>query len=70
MVSGDEAFLFPILEMACGNIEYINEVTYLYNAGTGSNVKTLYHDEQERNAIYIRLLPKYDCLPRYQKELR
>jgi hypothetical protein len=38
--AGDEAFIFPILEMSCKNIEYIDEITYIYNAATGSNVHT------------------------------
>jgi hypothetical protein len=66
MVSGDEAFMLPILEMTCGNIVFVDELAYLYNAGTGSNVHSLFHDEQERNAIYIRLLERYPCHPRFR----
>ena len=51
--------------MACGQIEYLEEYTYVYNAGTGSNVGSMVYDTQRNNALYIRLKDKYNCLPEY-----
>jgi hypothetical protein len=46
LAAGDEAYIFPILEMSCKNIEYIDEVTYLYNGGTGNNVRRAFKRQQ------------------------
>lgn len=69
LAAGDEAYIFPILEMSCRNIEYIDEVTYLYNGATGNNVRKAFKKVQEENAIYIRLQKKYPCLAVYQNPL-
>ena len=69
LAAGDEAFIFPMLEMSCRNIEYIDEATYLYNGGTGNNVRRAFKKVQEENAREIRLLKKYSCLPIYQNPL-
>jgi hypothetical protein len=34
----DNAFYFCVLEMSCGEVEYIPELTYKYNMFTGNNV--------------------------------
>jgi hypothetical protein len=69
LAAGDEAYIFPILEMSCRNIEYIDEVTYLYNGATGNNIRSAFKALQEENAIFIRLQPKYTCLALYQNPL-
>ena len=67
--AGDEAFIFPILEMSCKSIEYIDEVNYLYNGDTGNNVRKAFKKIQVDNAIEIRLKKKYNCLEMFQNPL-
>lgn len=67
--AGDEAYIFPILEMSCKSIHYIDEVNYLYNGDTGNNVRKAFKKQQVDNAIYIRLKKKYSCLEMYQNPL-
>lgn len=67
--AGDEAYIFPIIEMSCKNIEYIDEITYIYNGATGSNVRKQMKAIQQKNAIYIRLQKKYQCHPLYENPL-
>ena len=42
-------------------MEFIDEVAYLYNAGTGFNVRFAQNGLQAVNAHDIRLLAKYPC---------
>lgn len=63
----DETFILPILQMACDSIEYIDEYVYLYNYGTGENDGEVRHQIQEDAAFYVRQLPRYTCLQKYQK---
>jgi hypothetical protein len=55
--------------MSCRSIEYIDEAAYLYNGATGNNVRSAFKKQQEVNAIFIRLLKKYNCLEMYQNPL-
>lgn len=63
----DETFILPMLEMACDSIEYIDEYVYLYNYGTGENDGEIHHDLQSEAALYVRELPRYSCIEKYQK---
>jgi hypothetical protein len=63
----DETFIMPMLEMACDSIEYIDEYVYIYNYGTGENDGEIHHKVQSDAALYVRSLPRYECLEKYQK---
>ncbi len=59
-VSGDLAFMYPMLEMAAGRISFIDEILYIYNCETPDN------DFKERLIMQlhaehvIRGMPKYE----------
>lgn len=36
-VAYDYAMMYPIMELSCGHIKYIDEFQYLYSTGTGLN---------------------------------
>lgn len=59
--------MLPILEMACDSIEYVDEFVYLYNYGTGENDGEIHHDLQSEAAVYVRQLPRYECVSKYAK---
>ena len=58
-VTWDNAMYFPIMEMSCGKVLYLPEITYQYNTGTGMNDYAIYGKEQAAIKKYIRRLPKY-----------
>jgi hypothetical protein len=35
--NADNAYMYAMLELSCGRVEYIPEITYKYNVGTGYN---------------------------------
>jgi hypothetical protein len=37
----DNAIFYPVFEMACGEVEYLPEITYKYNTYTGNNVDNM-----------------------------
>ena len=62
----DEVICLPMLEMSCGNIEFINEYLYLYGYGTGLNDRQVDEKLQYNIAQYVKLkMPKYQCNPKF-----
>lgn len=55
-----------MLEMSCGNIEFINEYLYLYSYGTGLNDRMVDEKLQWNIAQYVKFkMPKYQCNPKF-----
>lgn len=51
----DNAFYFCVLEMSCGEVEYLAELTYKYNMFTGNNVfEQAKKVDRAKNAAQIR----------------
>lgn len=50
----DEVICLPMLEMSCGNIEYIDEHLYFYAYGTGLNDRQVDDKLQYSIAQYVR----------------
>jgi hypothetical protein len=62
----DEVICLPMLEMSCGNIEFINEYLYLYSFGTGLNDRQVDEKLQYSIAQYVKFkMPKYECNTKY-----
>lgn len=57
----DEAILLPMLEMSCGNFQYVEEYVFLYGYGSGNNDGMVRPEEQKKAQEYIRSLPVYKC---------
>lgn len=58
----DEVICLPMLEMSCGNIEFIKEYNYLYVYGTGFNDRQVDEHLQYNIAQYVKKQkPKYQC---------
>jgi glycosyltransferase involved in cell wall biosynthesis len=59
----DFALMFPMIEMSGGNFKCISNVLYKYNREHVESHNTIggkKHNEQTRNANYVRSLKKYD----------
>jgi glycosyltransferase involved in cell wall biosynthesis len=64
----DEVICLPMLEMSCGNIEYIDDFFYLYVYGTGYNDRLVDSSLQWSIANYVKTkMPKYECNQKYAK---
>lgn len=59
----DNAFYFCVMEMSCGEVEYLPELMYKYNMFTGNNV---FEKDQRRsrvdNAAKIKMKMPYKCI--------
>lgn len=62
-VSGDQAFMFPMLEMAGPKGKFIDEVLYVYNIDNPLNDFKINRPEQAEATAYIRSQPRYEVLP-------
>lgn len=60
----DCAMMFPMLEMAAGRIEFINDVLYIYNCTNPINDFRVSAMRQDILARHIRALPRYQKLDR------
>jgi len=58
----DLAFMFPMLEMAGSRIQYLDEVSYVYNLSNPINDHKVNHDMQLKLEREIRNKKKYDIL--------
>lgn len=64
----DEVICLPMLEMSCGNIEYIDDYFYLYVYGTGFNDRLVDSTLQWSIANYVKTkMPKYTCNKKYDR---
>jgi glycosyltransferase involved in cell wall biosynthesis len=68
-MSGDQAFMFPLLEMAGHHSKYISEILYVYNAITPLNDHKKDRELQVLLRNCIRALPKYSKLSRPKVEI-
>jgi hypothetical protein len=50
----DNAIFYPIFEMSCGEVEYLNEITYKYNTYTGNNVDNMEEEYRKSTSEEIR----------------
>jgi hypothetical protein len=51
----------PMLEMACGRVEHLNEFQNLYNIDTGFNDDYIHLDLQRKIDKDVRAQRKYQC---------
>jgi hypothetical protein len=58
--ANDFAIMMPILEMAAPYLEYLPELTYLYDSGTGLNNFQSKKEIQERNVKTVSKRKMYD----------
>ncbi len=58
-VAYDLAMMFPMLEMAGTHIQYIPDVSYIYNYDTPINDAKIHFEEQAAADRYLRRQPKY-----------
>lgn len=59
----DNAFYFCVLELSCGGVEYLPELTYKYNMFTGNNIfEQARKSERASNAAKIRNKTAYSCI--------
>jgi len=56
----DLAFMFPILEMSGGQIEYIRDILYIYNRNNPIAIGRVNRKGQAFFDSYIRSLPRYE----------
>lgn len=59
-ITCDVAIYLPLMELACGRVEHINEFQYLYNTETGLN-DYIQLDFQKKTDKDIRAKKKYQC---------
>ena len=57
--AGDQAFMFPMLEMAAEKSRYIPEILYVYNVANESRDGAINEPRQVEMSNYVRSLPKY-----------
>ena len=57
--TGDQAFMIPMLEMACNKSEYISDILYVYNDANTSNDSNTNNFNQVEMANYIKTKQKY-----------
>lgn len=57
--TGDQAFMIPMLEMACEKSEYIPDILYVYNDSNIGNDSNTNSRNQVEMANYIRTKKKY-----------
>jgi glycosyltransferase involved in cell wall biosynthesis len=69
-MAGDVGFVLPMLEMASGHFEFVDEVLYLYNRKNPLNDHIVNLAKQAAFDQYIRSLPPYEPLsqPPYYHE--
>ena len=60
--SNDVAMYLPILEMAHRRVNYIPEISYMYNCNTGLNNHRVRRKEQKGNERKIKTKPAYEGL--------
>lgn len=58
-ISGDQAFMFPMLEMAGSRGRYIDEILYVYNIDNPLNDFKISRAEQAEATAYIRSQKRY-----------
>lgn len=58
-ISGDQAFMFPMLEMAGKHGRYIDDVLYTYNIDNPLNDFKISRPDQAETTAYIRSRPRY-----------
>jgi len=68
-VSCDMAFMFPMLEMACGKIKFIDEVLHVYNCATPLNDYKKKLIKQIDTGNFIKIKEKYKPLPSYKRNI-
>ena len=61
-VTGDGAWIFPILELSGGRVKYIPETLYVYNRANPICDAEIRPLEQRTAAEYIRQLDRYEPL--------
>jgi hypothetical protein len=65
-VAYDYAMMYPIMELSCGHIKYIDEYQYLYSTGTGLNdYEVLGQDQKNLGEAILKKTP-YECSPKYK----
>jgi len=60
--TADLGYMFPMMEMSGGRIEYIEDVLYIYNRATPINDNKVAVERQIFLASYLRSLPSYKKL--------
>lgn len=65
-MTGDQAFVLPMLEMAGERSRYIHDILYIYNVANPTRDGTLHEKRQLDVAKYIRSKPKYTRIERLQ----
>lgn len=58
----DFSYMFPMLEMAAGNIQFIDQVLYIYNTKNTINLFKTFLQQQLHNNYIIRSKQKYNPL--------
>jgi glycosyltransferase involved in cell wall biosynthesis len=61
-VTGDAAWIFPILELSGGRVKYIPDILYVYNRANPMCDAVVRRSEQQIAAEYIRQLDRYESL--------
>jgi hypothetical protein len=65
-VAYDYAIMYPLMELACGRIKYVNEFQYLYSTGTGLNdYEVLERDQKDLGEAILKKTP-YPCSEKYK----
>jgi hypothetical protein len=67
-VTWDQAFLFPMLEMADGRIKFIDQILYIYNQANPLNDFKQHLRKQLCCERVIRARPKYEPLDAAQAQ--
>lgn len=58
-ITTDQAYMFPMLEMAGDRLKFIDDITYIYNIQNPINDFKIRLENQQKMEKYIRGLPKY-----------
>jgi hypothetical protein len=64
-VAYDFAMLYPLMELSCTHVKYLDEFQYLYSIGTGMNdYEVLEKDQKELASAILKKTP-YPCSYKY-----
>lgn len=66
-VGYDLAMMFPMLEMAGRHIQFVPEVSYVYNYNTPINDAKIYFEEQAATDRYLRTKEKYQPISHFNQ---
>ena len=64
-VTWDQAFMYPMLEMAGNRFQYIKQILYIYNVESPINDFKIKLEKQKNMEKYIRGLPKYEKIDNF-----